>query len=79
MAIIVIISVLVSGGALCAFEIPRMHKSKSNKDLWTFSILLAFGVILTILRCLNITIPNPSDLMAWIFSPFSNFLIKMLK
>lgn len=79
MPIIVIISVLVTSGALCAFEIPRMRRNKSYRDLWTFSILLALGVILTILKCLNITIPNPSDLIAWVFSPFSGLLRNIQK
>ena len=79
MAIIIILSVLVFGAALCLYEIPKMLKSKSIKDLWAFSILLALGVILTILKCLNVTLPNPSDWVAWVFSPVSDFLRNTLK
>lgn len=79
MAIIVILSVVLFSGVLCTQEIPRMLKSGSYKDLWTFSILLALGVILVILKCLKVTLPNPSDLLAWVFSPFSDFLRDMQK
>lgn len=74
MPIIVIMSVLIFGTALCAYEIPKMLKSKSYKELWVFCILFLTGFILVILRCLNITIPNPSDLIAWAFSPISEFV-----
>lgn len=77
--IIVIISVLAISVALFAFEMPRMRKKKIYRDLWTFSILLVIGVILTIIKCLNFTLPNPSDLIAWVFSPFSDFLRNIQK
>ncbi len=74
MPIVVIILVLIFVAALCAYEIPQMLKSKSYRELWTFCIFLAFGVLLAILRSFNITIPNPSDLIAWVFSPISNLV-----
>ncbi len=79
MAIIVVLSVLILGAALCVYEIPRMLKSKSYKDIWAFSILLALGVILTVLKCLNVELPNPSDWVAWMFSPLSEILRNNLK
>lgn len=74
MAVIYIISVLAFSAVICYVEIPPLLKSKSYKLLLTFSILLALGVILVILKCLNFAIANPSDWVAWVFSPVSNFL-----
>ncbi len=79
MTIIVILSVLILGAVLCVYEIPRMLKSKSYRDLWAFSILLALGIILTILKSFHVSITNPSDWVAWMFSPVSDFLRHNLK
>ena len=79
MAVVSIISVLVFGTVLCLYEIPKMLKSKSYKELWTFSILLALGVILAILKSLDIQISNPSDWIAWVYSPVSDLMRELLK
>jgi hypothetical protein len=79
MPILVILSVLVFAAALCVYEIPQMVKSKSYRDLWAFCILLALGVILAILKSLNVTISNPSDWIAWVYSPVSDMLKNYLK
>lgn len=74
MAIVSVLSVLAFGTVLCFYEIPQMLKSKSYKELWAFSILLALGVVLVILKSLNVTISNPSDWIAWVYSPVSDLL-----
>ncbi|EPR07709.1 hypothetical protein L323_19460 [Ruminiclostridium papyrosolvens C7] len=74
MPIVSIILVLTFSTILCFFEIPQMVNSKSYRDLWAFCILLALGVIMAILRSLNVKISNPSDWVAWVFSPFSDLL-----
>lgn len=79
MAAISILLVLAFGTVLCFYEIPKMLKSKSYKELWTFCILLALGVTLAILKSLNILIPNPSDWIAWVYSPVSDLMKELLK
>lgn len=69
MGIIVIVCVLVFSTVLCMIEVPKMLKNREYKELCTFSILLAIGTILTILKSLNVEIPNPSDFIEWVYSP----------
>lgn len=79
MAIITILSVLVFGTVLCFVEVPKLLKSKYYKELWIFLISLGFGVTVAILRSLRVPIANPSDFVACIYSPISNFLKDFLK
>lgn len=79
MALASIILVLVFSTVLCIIEIPKMRKQKLNRELWTFSILLGLGTILAILKSLDVKIPNPSDFVAWVYSPFSDVLKALLE
>lgn len=71
MAIVSILAVLVFSTVLCITEIPKMLKQRLYRELWTFSILLATGTILTVLKSLDVEIPNPSDFIAWVYSPLA--------
>lgn len=74
MHIIIIIVVLISCSALCFYEIPKMVRGSMYRDLWAFCILLALGIAITIFKCLDLPLPNPSDWVAWVFSPVSDML-----
>ncbi len=54
---------------LCVVEIPKMLKSKEYRELVAFSIILFIGMFFTILKSLNIDIPNPADFVAMIYAP----------
>jgi len=71
MAIVSILAVLVFSTVLCITEIPKMLKERLYRELWTFSILLAAGTILTVLKSLDAEIPNPSEFIAWVYSPLA--------
>jgi len=79
MAIIAILAVITFSTVLCIIEIPKMLKEKLFRELWTFIVLLASGSVLGILKSLNVQIPNPSDLIAWVYSPFSDVMKAMMK
>jgi len=79
MAIVSILTVLIFSTVLCIIEIPKMVKEKLVKELWTFSILLGLGTVLVILKSLGYMIPNPSDLVAWVYSPIEGVMKSMLK
>jgi hypothetical protein len=64
---------------LCVREIPGMLKKKQMKDFTVFTLLLAFGGTLAVLKCLKVEIPNPSDMIAWFFSPFSKIVETLLE
>ncbi len=71
MTIVSILAVLVFSTVLCITEIPKMLKERLYRELWTFSILLAAGTILTVLKSLDAEIPNPSEFIAWVYSPLA--------
>lgn len=73
------IGVLAFGTVSCVIEIPKMLEKKQYRELWLFSVLLAFGTALAILKSLDVKIPNPSDLTAWIYSPLSNIMKSLQK
>lgn len=79
MAIVSILAVLIFSTVLCIIEIPKMLKEKLYRELWTFSILLGLGTVLAILKSLNVEIPNPSDWIAWFYSPLKEVMKSLLK
>lgn len=79
MAYVSISAVLVFSTVLCIIEIPKMLKQKLIRELWTFSLLLGLGTVLAILKSLDVDIPNPSDFIAWVYSPFTEVIKGLLK
>ncbi|KOS68498.1 hypothetical protein AEA09_08015 [Lysinibacillus contaminans] len=61
------------------FEMPQLMKTGETKTIWTFSILLFIGTALSIMKGLNVTIPNPLDLITILFKPFADLLKTVLK
>ncbi|HQA58813.1 MAG TPA: hypothetical protein PK033_13175 [Acetivibrio sp.] len=79
MAVVSILAVLVFSTLVCFAEIPKMLKQKLYRELWVFCLLLGIGTILTILKSLDVKIPNPSDFIAWIFSPLEGIMKSLTK
>jgi len=69
MALLSIILVIIFSSILCIVEIPNMLKDKLYRELIAFSVILFCGIILTILKSLDIQILNPSDIIATVYSP----------
>lgn len=79
MAVVSIIAVIAFDTILCMIEIPKMLQQKLIKELVTFSILLLFGTVIAVLKSLDITVPNPSDLVSWVFSPVADLMKSLIK
>lgn len=71
--------ILIFSSILCFIEIPKMLNEKLYRELWSFSIILVLGITLSILKCLDVEITNPSDWIAWVYSPVSDFLRQVLQ
>ena len=78
MAVIIILSVSGFAAVLSMIEVPKLLREKSYKEFFVFSLLLALGVVLTILKALKVDIGNPSDLFAWIYSPLEGIMKPLL-
>jgi len=74
MNLVLIVMILAFSITLCIVEIPKMRKNKENRELAAFSIILALGTLLTILKCLSVEIPNPADFVQTVFSPFVSLI-----
>lgn len=79
MAIVGIILVLTFSAILCYIEIPKILQRKSMIEFWSFALLLLLGTVLSILKYLNVPISNPSDWVAWVYSPVRNLFKAFLK
>jgi hypothetical protein len=64
---------------LSIVEIPKMLSGKLYKELIAFSVLLFFGTILAVIQLFDMKIPNPSDWIAWVFSPLEEFMKNLTK
>jgi len=79
MAAVSISAVIIFSIVLCTIEVPEMRKEKQIKELWMFSIILGIGILITIMKSLDMKIPNPSDWVAWIYSPLKGLLENLTK
>lgn len=74
-----IFGILIVAIGMVLYEVPALIKKRLRKELWAFSILLMFGVFISIVESLNIDMPNPSDWLAIIYSPFNSLLDSIFK
>lgn len=79
MGVVSIIFVIGFAAILCVVEIPKMRKNEEYKEIVAFSIILFCGTILTILKSLNVEIPNPADLLVSVYSPVVNLIKSALE
>jgi hypothetical protein len=79
MAVISIIAVLGFDIILCIIEIPKMLQQKQIRELITFSVLLLLGTGIAVMKSFDMKVPNPSDFLAWVYSPVSDFMKSLLK
>ena len=74
MSMVLIVLVITFSTVLSIIEIPKMRKNKENREMAAFIIILFFGTALTILKSLNVDIPNPADFIQMIFSPLVSLM-----
>ncbi len=76
---LVIVGILVVAAFIVLIEVPTLLKKKLRKELWVFSLLLLFGVGLSIANSLQIDIPNPMDWITVVYKPVSDVVSGLLK
>jgi hypothetical protein len=79
MAAVAIIALVIFDVIVCVIEIPKMLKQKLIKELVTFSVLLLLGTAVGVMKSLDIKVPNPSDFLAWVYSPVSDIMKSLAK
>jgi Na+/melibiose symporter-like transporter len=73
------LGILLVASAICLFEVPPLLKKQQKRELLVFSVLLLFGVALSIFFTIGKTIPNPLDYITFIFKPLSEVISGFLK
>ena len=68
------LGILLVATVIIIIEVPSLLEKKQKKELIVFSILLTIGVTLSILRAFGINIPNPLDLLTFIFKPMNDLV-----
>ena len=68
------LGILLVATVIIFIEVPSLLEKKQKKELIVFSILLFIGVTLSILRAFGINIPNPLDLLTFIFKPMNDLI-----
>jgi len=74
-----IVGIITVGILIALYEVPSLLRRKLKRELWVFSILLIFGVGLSILKSLRVDIPNPLDILTTIYKPFTDFIFGILE
>lgn len=70
------IGILLIAAIVLWIEVPPLLEKKHKKELLVFSILLAIGVGLGIALGFGQPIPNPMDLLTFIFKPLNNAITR---
>ncbi|MGZ4122813.1 MAG: hypothetical protein ACXVOI_06330 [Tumebacillaceae bacterium] len=61
---------LVVVSALIAWrEVPPLLKQQGKKELWVFATLLLLGLGMGIANALEVELPNPIDLIRFVYEP----------
>ncbi len=75
----VVAGILAVTIAIIIIEVPSLRRRQLRKELWVFSIMLLFGVGLSIAKSLQVKIPNPVDWIIVVYKPLSDALLGLLK
>lgn len=79
MVAVSLLALVVFDTVVCIVEIPKMVRGKLIKELITFSVLLLLGTAFGVMKAFDMKVPNPSDWLAWVYSPVSDLMKSLLK
>ncbi|MCK9860230.1 hypothetical protein [Paenibacillus sp. ATY16] len=67
-----------AAAVIILIEVPSLRKRKLKKDLWVFFCLLGLGIVLVIMRFLNLHIPNPVTGIDYMLRPLAEAIFHNL-
>ncbi|MFH5185800.1 hypothetical protein ACHHV8_25845 [Paenibacillus sp. TAB 01] len=75
----VVIGIFIAASGIIAIDVPYLRSQGLRKELWVFSFLLLIGVGLNLaLFVLHWAIPNPLDLIIFVYKPVSRLVFGLL-
>lgn len=69
-----VILILIVFLVLAGWDVPELWTKKRKKDLFVYSGLMAFGLILSVLAAYHVHIPNPAKGLEALFKPLGSLL-----
>ena len=73
------IGILLIAAIIVWIEVPPLLEKKDKKELLVFSIFLATGVGISMIIGFGKFIPNPLDLLTFVFKPLNDVITLLLK
>ena len=65
--------------AILLFEVPGLVRKKMWRELVVFSGLYLVGAVYSVGQVMRLEIPNPADLLEFIYGPLADYLDKILQ
>ncbi len=66
--------IMVIGGVISVFEVPRLLQPEKKGELIAFSCFLLTGMALAVAITLRLPVPNPTSGIEFVFSPITRLL-----
>jgi hypothetical protein len=70
---------LIIASIIGLIEAPVLIRKKLVLESWVFLSILFAGTLLSILLSFRVKLPNPVDLITFIYKPVSEFVFAILK
>ncbi|RAP75744.1 hypothetical protein [Paenibacillus montanisoli] len=70
--------IIVASLFVIGVEVPYLRRKGYKKELLVFSMLLAAGILLSVLEVIKIPLPNPLDMITAVYQPISDFVYALL-
>ncbi|WAA12710.1 hypothetical protein [Fervidibacillus halotolerans] len=74
-----IFGILIVTALIIWIEVPSLLKNHERKELIGFSIILLLAFGLSVLEKSSVPLPNPLDVIVYIYRPISDWVFGMLK
>lgn len=68
------IAVLVAAAVMAWVEVPDLRRKKAYRELAVFALLLAAGTGFGVAHSFRVPLPNPIELIFYVFRPASDML-----
>ncbi|KRE70848.1 hypothetical protein ASL11_11175 [Paenibacillus sp. Soil750] len=74
-----ITGILLASAAIAMLELPSLMKKKLYKEFVIVCCLVLLGTILSIAQSMHMKLPNPLDLITFVYQPCSDFILGFLQ
>ncbi|KRF07180.1 hypothetical protein ASG89_17705 [Paenibacillus sp. Soil766] len=74
-----IAAILLASAVIAMLELPSLMKKRLYKEFGIVCSLILLGTILSIAQSMHMNVPNPLDLITFVFQPCSDFINGLLQ